>query len=135
MTQRELATRVGVSVPTLAKLENGNPSTSVATVLRALTVLSLDGDTDLLAQADPLQGAAGQPTAEAGVFCKEQAMNLLFLHDTSKCKETFIEVPTWLFLDHYIYKQPYYSAILHISHSLVTDVCLCTLYLAVAMFS
>lgn len=54
MTQRELATRVGVSVPTLAKLENGDPSTSLATVLRVLTVLGLDKDIDLLAQTDPL---------------------------------------------------------------------------------
>jgi len=54
MTQEVMAERVGVSVPTLAKLENGDPSTSLATVLRALTVLGLAGDIDLLAAQDAL---------------------------------------------------------------------------------
>ncbi|NIK00617.1 helix-turn-helix domain-containing protein [Xanthomonas cannabis] len=54
MTQRELAMRVGISVPTLAKLENGDPSISLAAVLRVLTVLGLDKDIDLLAKTDPL---------------------------------------------------------------------------------
>lgn len=54
MTQQVMAERVGVSVPTLAKLESGNPSTSLATMLRALTVLGLDGDIDLLAAEDKL---------------------------------------------------------------------------------
>lgn len=39
MTQEALAERVGVSIPTLGKLEAGDPSTSLATVLRALTAL------------------------------------------------------------------------------------------------
>jgi len=54
MTQKVMAERVGVSVPTIAKLENGDPSTSLATVLRVLTVLGLVGDIDLLAVQDIL---------------------------------------------------------------------------------
>ena|SRR6478735_683006 len=54
MTQEVMAERVGVSVPTLAKLENGDPSTSLATVLRALTVLGLADDIDLIAVQDTL---------------------------------------------------------------------------------
>lgn len=49
-----MAERVGVSTPTLAKLENGDPSTSLATVLRALSALGLDADIDLIASQDPL---------------------------------------------------------------------------------
>ncbi len=54
MTQADLAARVGVSVPTLAKLENGEPSTSLATMLRVLSVLGLSDDIDLLAREDAL---------------------------------------------------------------------------------
>jgi len=54
ITQQVMAERVGVSVPTIAKLENGDPSTSLATVLRALTVLGLGGDIDLIAVHDTL---------------------------------------------------------------------------------
>lgn len=54
MTQEVMAERVGVSVPTLAKLENGDPSVSLATVLRALTVLGLADDIDLIAAQDTL---------------------------------------------------------------------------------
>ena len=54
MTQAELAARVGVSVPTLGKLENGDPTTSLATMLRVLTVLGLGADIDLLAKEDAL---------------------------------------------------------------------------------
>ena len=49
-----LAERVGVSVPTIGKLEEGNPSTSLATMLRVLTVLGLAEDIDLLAAQDTL---------------------------------------------------------------------------------
>jgi transcriptional regulator with XRE-family HTH domain len=52
MTQEVLAERVGVSVPTIAKLENGDPSTSLAAVLRALTALGLAGDIDLIGAQD-----------------------------------------------------------------------------------
>lgn len=54
MTQEVMAERVGVSVPTLAKLESGDPSTSLATVLRVLTVLGLAADIDLIAAQDAL---------------------------------------------------------------------------------
>ena len=54
MTQPVLAERVGVSVPTIGKLEDGNPSTSLATTLRVLTVLGLAADIDLLAAQDTL---------------------------------------------------------------------------------
>lgn len=54
MTQEVLAERVGVSVPTIAKLESGDPSTSLATVLRLLTVLGLADDIDLIAAQDTL---------------------------------------------------------------------------------
>jgi transcriptional regulator with XRE-family HTH domain len=54
MTQPMLAERVGVSVPTIGKLEDGDPSTSFATMLRVLTVLGLAADIDLLAANDTL---------------------------------------------------------------------------------
>lgn len=54
MTQEVLAERVGVSIPTIGKLESGDPSTSLATVLRALTVLGLGDDIDLIAAQDAL---------------------------------------------------------------------------------
>jgi len=54
ITQGVLAERVGVSVPTIGKLENGDPSTSLATTLRALTVLGLADDIDLIAAHDTL---------------------------------------------------------------------------------
>jgi transcriptional regulator with XRE-family HTH domain len=54
MTQPVLAERVGVSVPTIVKLEAGDPSTSLATVLRVLTALGLNDDIDKIAEDDPL---------------------------------------------------------------------------------
>ena len=54
MTQEVMAERVGVSIPTLAKLENGDPSTSLATVLRVLTVLGLADNIDSIAAQDTL---------------------------------------------------------------------------------
>ena len=54
LSQPMLAERVGVSVPTIGKLEDGNPSTSLATMLRVLTVLGLAADIDLLAAQDTL---------------------------------------------------------------------------------
>ena len=52
LTQAMLAERVGVSVPTIGKLEDGDPSTSLATTLRVLIVLGLGADIDLLAATD-----------------------------------------------------------------------------------
>ncbi len=54
MTQGELAARVGVSVPTVGKLERGDPATSLSTMLRVLAALGLEKDIDLLARNDEL---------------------------------------------------------------------------------
>ncbi|SFR95970.1 DNA-binding transcriptional regulator, XRE-family HTH domain [Dyella sp. OK004] len=54
LTQEMLAERVGVSVPTVAKLENGDPTTSLAIMLRVLTVLGLGADVDAIAAQDSL---------------------------------------------------------------------------------
>jgi transcriptional regulator with XRE-family HTH domain len=54
LTQAVVAARVGVSKQTLAKLEAGNPGTSLATMLRVLEVLNLGADIDKLAQDDEL---------------------------------------------------------------------------------
>lgn len=54
LTQAVLAARVGVSKQTIAKLESGNPSTSLATTLRFLQVLGLGEQIDLLAADDEL---------------------------------------------------------------------------------
>lgn len=54
MTQHTLATRAGVSVPTLRKLERGDAGVSIATVLRILQVLGLAADIDRLAADDEL---------------------------------------------------------------------------------
>lgn len=54
LTQAVVAARVGVSKQTLAKLEAGNPSTSLATTLRLLQVLGLGQDVDRLAEHDEL---------------------------------------------------------------------------------
>lgn len=49
-----LAERVGVSVPTIGKLENGDPSISLATMLRVLGALGMGADIDVLAANDKL---------------------------------------------------------------------------------
>ncbi|MEO6155155.1 MAG: helix-turn-helix transcriptional regulator [Thermomonas sp.] len=54
MSQAILAERVGVSVPTIGKLEDGDPTTSLATMLRVLGVLGMAADIDLLAAEDTL---------------------------------------------------------------------------------
>ena len=54
LTQAVVAARVGVSKQTLAKLEAGNPATSLATMLRVLQVLGLGQDIDRLAADDEL---------------------------------------------------------------------------------
>lgn len=54
MTQSALAVRADVSLPTIRKLEHGDPTTGLSTLLRALQVLGLDKDIDLLAKDDEL---------------------------------------------------------------------------------
>jgi transcriptional regulator with XRE-family HTH domain len=54
LTQAVVAARVGVSKQTLAKLEAGNASTSLATLVRLLGVLGLAQDLDRLASDDEL---------------------------------------------------------------------------------
>lgn len=49
-----MAERVGVSVPTVKKLEEGDPTTSLATMIRVLAVLGLAGDIDKIAAEDKL---------------------------------------------------------------------------------
>ncbi|HWL64244.1 MAG TPA: helix-turn-helix domain-containing protein [Steroidobacteraceae bacterium] len=54
LTQSLLAERVGVTIPTIRKLEAGDPTTSLSVVLRALVVLGLAQDIDRLAAEDTL---------------------------------------------------------------------------------
>ena len=54
MSQGMLAERVGVTVPTIGKLEDGDPSTSMATMVRVLFALGLGADLDHLAAEDML---------------------------------------------------------------------------------
>jgi transcriptional regulator with XRE-family HTH domain len=54
LTQAVVAARVGVSKQTLAKLESGNASTSLATLIRFLAVLGLSDDLEHLAADDTL---------------------------------------------------------------------------------
>lgn len=54
LTQAMVAERVGVTPPTIRKLEAGDPSSSLATVLRVLQVLGLAQDIDRLAAQDDL---------------------------------------------------------------------------------
>lgn len=59
LTQAMLAERVGVTVPTLAKIENGIPTTSMSTMLRVLQILGFGSDIDAIAAVDE-QGRALQ---------------------------------------------------------------------------
>jgi len=54
MSLNDLAARVDVNRHTLARLERGNLSTSVAVLARVLGVLGLEEDLDRLAQDDEL---------------------------------------------------------------------------------
>ena len=59
LTQGMLAERVGVTVPTIAKLENGLATTSLSTMLRVLQSLGFGSDIDAIAAVDE-QGRALQ---------------------------------------------------------------------------
>ena len=54
LTQAMLAERVGVTVPTIRKLEDGDASVSLSVVVRALFVLGLAQDIDRIAAEDAL---------------------------------------------------------------------------------
>ena len=54
ITQATLAARADVSLPTIRKLEQGDATISLATMVRALYVLGLEQDLDLLASNDEL---------------------------------------------------------------------------------
>lgn len=54
LTQAMLAERVGVTVPTIAKLERGVATTSLSTMLRVLNSLGFATDIDALAATDHL---------------------------------------------------------------------------------
>lgn len=51
---RDLAARVGVSRPTIMKLEAGDPSISLDVLIRVLQVLSLIDDLDKIAAEDQI---------------------------------------------------------------------------------
>jgi transcriptional regulator with XRE-family HTH domain len=53
-SETEMAERVGVSRMTIYKLERGDLSVGLGILVRALGVLGLDGDLDLLARDDEL---------------------------------------------------------------------------------
>ena len=54
LSQELFAERMGVSRETLRRMEKGDPSIAMGTFMRALRVLGLDSDVDLLAADDVL---------------------------------------------------------------------------------
>lgn len=54
LSQELFAERMGVSRETLRRLEKGDPTIAMGTFMRALRVLGLDKDVDLLAADDEL---------------------------------------------------------------------------------
>lgn len=54
VTEGEMAVRVGVSRPTIRRLEAGELTVSIAVLARMLEVLALDEDLDLVAGDDEL---------------------------------------------------------------------------------
>jgi transcriptional regulator with XRE-family HTH domain len=54
MSQAELAARVGVTRPTLSRLERGDLSVSLAVLAQTLVVLGLEEDLDRIAADDEL---------------------------------------------------------------------------------
>lgn len=65
----QVAERAAVSRPTLNKVEQGDPSVTLGTYLRVLTVLGLEGDLGLLAAADPV----GRRLQDAGLTVPRRA--------------------------------------------------------------
>jgi len=54
VSQGEMAARVGVSRATIIRLERGDPNVAVGVLTRALGVLGLEADLDLLATNDQI---------------------------------------------------------------------------------
>jgi len=54
VSQGEMAARVGVSRATIIRLERGDPNVAVGLLTRALGVLGLEADLDLLATNDQI---------------------------------------------------------------------------------
>lgn len=54
LTTATVAERSGISRPTLAKVERGDPSVTLGTYLRVLATYGLDGDLEMLAKDDLL---------------------------------------------------------------------------------
>jgi transcriptional regulator with XRE-family HTH domain len=54
VSQAQIAARVGVSRETIAVLEKGDPRVGLAVLVRALGVLGLEADLDLLAANDEI---------------------------------------------------------------------------------
>lgn len=52
VSQGAMAARVGVSRPTLRRLEQGDPVVNLSTLVRVLTVLGLEADLDAVAGDD-----------------------------------------------------------------------------------
>ena len=73
LTQHTLASRAGISIPTLRKLEQGDPAVSLAAALRILQVLGLAEDIDRLAADDDL-GRRLQDLAQKGAPRRRRTM-------------------------------------------------------------
>ena len=52
VSQAELAVRIGVSRPTVIRLEQGDPNVAIGVLARVLAVLGLEADLDLPAASD-----------------------------------------------------------------------------------
>ena len=65
----QVAERTDVSRPTLNKVEKGDPSVTLGTYLRVLTVLGLEKDLALLAAEDPV----GRRLQDAGLSVPRRA--------------------------------------------------------------
>ena len=62
---RTWATRIGVSVPTLQRLEAGDPSVAIGIVATALWLIKRDGELRILAAPEHDQGAIENDVREA----------------------------------------------------------------------
>lgn len=61
-----MAERLGISRTTLNRLEKGEAMLGIGTFLRALRILGLDGDVDILARDDPVGRALQDEQTKKG---------------------------------------------------------------------